>query len=88
MPPISKLTQQYTETEIDGEIVIMRLDTGEFFAISGTAAAAWRLIDGSRDRHSLIHALAGEYETDGETILDDVDRLLFDLQSAGILAHC
>ena len=60
MRALTKLTDRFTETSIDDEIVIMRLDNGEFFALSGTAAAAWRLIDGQRDRLALVDALASD----------------------------
>lgn len=85
MAAITKLSDRYTEAEIDDEIVVMRLDNGEFFALSGTAAAVWRLIDGQRDRESLVEALADEYSADEGEIAADVDEFLADLRGAGLL---
>ena len=68
MGAIRKQLDGITETEIDDEIVVMRLDNGEFFALSGTAAAAWRLIDGNRDRRALLAALASEYGTNEQQV--------------------
>ena len=87
MSALIKLSDRFTETRLDDEIVIMRLDNGEFFALSGTAAASWRLIDGTRDRTALISALAAEYATDEAQIMRDVDVLLVRLRDTGLLGR-
>jgi hypothetical protein len=86
MNAVAKQAGRFTETEIDDEIVIMRLDTGEFFAVSGTAAAAWRLIDGSRDRGALLAALTAEFSGDEQQIEQDVDEFLAQLKATGLIA--
>lgn len=83
---INKLSDRFTEAEIDDEIVVMRLDNGEFYALSGTAAATWRLIDGKRDRTALLGALAREYAGGEDEMAADVDELLMQLRDAGLLA--
>ena len=86
MTPISKQSDRFTETVIDDEIVIMRLDNGEFFALSGTAAAAWRLIDGKRDRASLSAALCEEFAAEPDEVAADLDDFLNQLSETGLLA--
>lgn len=86
MNAISKLPDRFSETDVDDEIVIMRLDNGEFFSLSGTAAATWRLIDGSRNRAALISALASEYGTNEVEISADVDDFLVQLKELGLIA--
>lgn len=86
MTAINKLSDRYTEAAIDDEVVVMRLDNGEFFALSGTAAAAWRLIDGKRDRAALLEALALDYAGGEKDMAGDVDELLGQLRDAGLLA--
>lgn len=80
MSVLAKRADRFSETDIDEEIVVMRLDTGDFFSLAGTAAAVWRLIDGSRDEQALVEALAGEYEGDRATIAADVDALIVQLK--------
>lgn len=87
MSLLVKLNERFTETSLDDEIVIMRLDTGEFFALSGTAATSWRLIDGTRDRAALVSALAADYAADEAEIASDVDALLARLRATGLLAR-
>ena len=86
MTVIAKYTERFTEADIDDEIVIMRLDTGDFYSLSGTSAAIWRLIDGTRDRRSLLSALASEFDGDPDAMNKDVDDFLDNLRELGLLA--
>ena len=87
MGVLTKRLDRFTETAIDDEIVVMKLDTGDFFSLSGTAAAAWRLIDGSRDRPDIVAALAAEFDADNGRIAADVDAFLLELCDAGLVAR-
>lgn len=85
MTNVTKRPERFTETAIDDEIVLMRLDNGEFYSLSGTAAAAWRLIDGHRDRQTLLEELARDFEGDGQEMAADVDAFLLELEGAGLI---
>ena len=86
MTAIAKLNERFTEADIDNEIVVMRVDNGEFFSLAGTGAAIWRLIDGTRDRNALLAALAGEFDGEEADIACDVDEFLLRLRDTGLLA--
>jgi hypothetical protein len=85
MAALTKRIGRFTETGVDDEIIVMRLDNGEFFALSGTAAAAWRLIDGERDRAALVAQLAAEFAADESRITADVDGLLKRLKDSRLI---
>ena len=85
MRPLIKLTDRFTETTVEDEIVIMRLDNGEFFSLTNTAAAVWRLIDGRRDCQAVLGALATQYSANEAEIAEDVDELIAKLRKTGIL---
>ena len=87
MTALAKLTDRFTEADIDSEIVIMRLDNGEFFSLSGTSAATWRLIDGSRNRDNVLAALTDQFEGAGREIDRDLDAFLRELRETGLLAE-
>jgi hypothetical protein len=87
MSAITKLADRLAETALDDEIVVMRIDTGEFFALSGTAAAIWRLIDGHRDRSELEAAVASEFAVDAGQTNTDVKEFLVELKEAGLIAE-
>lgn len=87
MPAIQKLVGRFTEADIDDEIILMRLDNGELLSLADTAAAAWRLIDGSRDRDALVAALGAVFDADEQLITRDVGELLHQLKEAGLVAE-
>lgn len=86
MTILTKRPDRFTETEIDDEIVVMHLDSGEFFSLTGTAAAIWRLIDGTRDRAALIHTLAAEFDGEERQVSTDVDEFLTQLRKIGLVS--
>jgi hypothetical protein len=65
---------------------LMKLDSVEFFSMTGTGCSIWRLIDGERDREALIEALSSEYHVTADEIAGDVDEFLVKLSDAGLLA--
>lgn len=85
MTVLAKQAGRFTEAEIDDEIVVMRLDTGEFFSLAGTAAATWRLIDGTRDRDALVKALAADFDGGEADIALDVDEFITQLKEFGLI---
>jgi hypothetical protein len=85
MKPISKQAGRFAEAGIDNEIVVMRLDNGEFFSLEGTAAATWRLIDGKRSREELVAALADQFAGTAADIAADVDEFLASLRDMGLI---
>jgi PqqD family protein of HPr-rel-A system len=85
MTALAKQAGRFTETAIDEEIVVMHLGSGEFFSLAGTAAATWRLIDGTRDREALIDALASQFGGDEREIAQDVDEFVLQLRELGLV---
>lgn len=85
MSALEKHSDRFTEADIDSEIVVMRLDNGEFFSLSGTSAAIWRLIDGKRDRAALLAALREQFDGEQTSIAADVDEFLARLRETGLL---
>ena len=80
-----KILQRFVETEIDGEAVIMNLDTGHFHALKDTGLAIWRLIDGKRSVTAIIAALLETYEVDEDRCHSDCERFLVSLWGAGFV---
>lgn len=85
MTALAKQAGRFTEAAIDDEIVVMHLSTGEFFSLTGTAAAIWRLIDGSRDRDALIGELSEEFGGKDREMAEDVEEFLNQLRGLGLI---
>lgn len=81
-----KLTDRYIETEVDGEVLLIDMDGGELFAMDGTAAAAWRLMDGERSLADIAAALGTHFAGDPQVIVRDCAALVDELAAAGLVA--
>lgn len=82
---LSKVTDNFSETAIDDEIVVMSLRTGDFFSLTGTARAIWLLVDGTRDLTAITAALAADYAAELDAIGPEVAGFVTDLEAAGLI---
>ena len=68
------LTQQAA-----GTVVLLSLDTGEYYALNEVGSRVWELCDGTRRVSEVVALLCQEYAAPAETITADVLELLQDL---------
>ena len=80
-----KAAGRFTETTIDDEIVVMSLDSGDFFSLTGTARAIWLALDDQPDRAGLLTTLAAEFGAEPNELAGDVNAFLAQLAAAGLL---
>lgn len=85
MPAIRKLTQNFVATDVDGEVLIVDLDGGELFSLSGTGKAVWEAIDGHRDVAAIAGLLVERYDGEVGAITADVAALVADLEAAALV---
>ena len=83
--PLTKRRAAFSETAIDDEVALLNLKDGTFFSLTGSAAAIWPLIDGTRGRSALLAALAQTYDALPAEIAPDLDAFLAQLSAAGFL---
>ena len=87
MTAIAKDHARFVETVIDDEIVVMQLDSGDFFSLRDTARAIWEAIDGARDRAAICSELADDFpDTHPDELAADVAAFVTRLRAAGLLA--
>ena len=85
MVAIRKRSENFVETRIDDEILLVDLDGGELLSLSGTGCELWALIDGSRNEADIARALADRYDAEPSIVEDDVGLCLADLEAAGLV---
>ena len=83
---LAKRTDRFMETMIDDEAVVMDLESGAFFSLSGSALSIWAAIDGSRDRDAVVATVASEYGLAGEELAADVDAFIAQLTENGFVS--
>lgn len=84
-PALTKRREAFSETAIDGEVVLLNLADGTFFSLTGTAATIWQLIDGQRDRDALLAQVTQVHAAAESEIAADLDAFLTQLAGAGFL---
>lgn len=70
--------------EIDGEAVLLDLDTETYFGLNETAARLWALLTTAPTVGRAIETMLEEYEVPRETLEHDVDILVERLVAAGL----
>ncbi len=85
MSAVNKVEGSFVETEIDEELVLMRIADGDFFSLEGTARAIWQAIDESRDRAAIVSHLAAEFDAPPEAIAVDTNAFIDELVAAGLV---
>lgn len=81
-----KQWSRFSETAVDGEVILLNLDDGAFFSLSETAATIWPMIDGTRDRDDLLAELSGLYDAPVPVMTKELDEFLAQLKAAGFVA--
>lgn len=82
---LNKCPDRFVETEIDDEIVVMDLESGNFFSLKDTALDIWRLVDGTRSSADIAAELANDYDLAESELADDVAAFLDEALTAGLL---
>lgn len=81
---ISK-TDSHVETMVDGEIVLMDIEDGKFFSLSGTGRRIWELIEASVPVSGIIAKLVAEYDVNEDECAQQIASLVDDLLSRGLV---
>lgn len=82
---IAKAADKFTETDIDDETVVMNIESGDFFSLTGTARAIWTLIDGKSGLATITANLASQYGTEPGEIAADVEAFIAQLEAGGLI---
>lgn len=82
---ITKLSDNYSETAIDDEVVVMSLATGAFFSLTGTGRAIWQALDQHHQRAAVLNALAQQYTMAPADLNADLDEFMAELAAAGLV---
>lgn len=84
--PIVKQADRFIGTEIDDEVVLMDLEQGSFFSVTGTALDIWNALDGTRDRDAVVATMSELFGASAAEIAHDVDSFLGELSAAGLVS--
>jgi hypothetical protein len=84
MPELNKDTfvqrnPKLLSNQMDGEIVMMSIDNGEYYGLDEIGSRIWELMEKPVSLHSLAEQLMAEFDVDYEDCLRDTKEFLTDL---------
>lgn len=61
---------------VEGEVILINLETGNYYSLGGSGAVVWELVDTGRDREQLLAAAEARFEGERAAIRESVGGLL------------
>ena len=71
--------------ELDGEAVILNLDTGIYFGLNQTGTRIWNLLAEHGSLQKVLEAMAGEYDAPPHSLESDILQLVGQLCEKGLV---
>jgi len=71
--------------EMDGELVMMGLQQGEYYSLRDVAASLWQFLDRPRTLDELCDLVAGEYDVSAQDCRSDVAAFLDELTAKSMV---
>ena len=66
-------------------LILLHLDSGEYYALDEVGARVWGLCDGTRPIYQIVNTICDEYDAPADVIQNDVCELLADLSRAKLV---
>lgn len=71
--------------ELDGEAIILHLDTGTYFGLDPVGTSIWRRLERQDSVAVVVDALVDEFEVDAPRARLDVEQLITQLVDKGLM---
>jgi hypothetical protein len=68
-----------------GSLVLLDIDSGEYFSTNDVGGLVWELTDGARSVAAIVAAVAAEYDVELDVVEADVMELVDDLARESLL---
>jgi hypothetical protein len=82
---IITISTEVLAQELDGETVLLDLNSESFFGLDEVSTRVWQLLQEGQGRAEVIDTLLEEYEVEREVLEKDVADLLTRLSEAGLI---
>lgn len=70
---------------LDGEAVLLNLETGAYFTLNRAGTVSWELLDGKRTLHQIHSAICERFEVSEEVARQDLLALVQHLDQEGLI---
>lgn len=76
---LTRKSVDYLHAKLDGEMVLMHIDSAEYYAMDKTTTHIWELLEEDKSLEQLIEELVSLYEVDYKTCQQEVVPVLEDM---------
>lgn len=83
---IARVTPGTLCREVQGETVLLHLDSGEYFGLDEIATRIWQLIVEKGDLAEVEAAMRAEYEAESAVLAADLNRVVGELAGKRLIA--
>jgi len=78
-------TEQALYKQLDGEAVLLHLESETYFGLNAVGARMWELLTTAPAIRDAFEALLEEYDVDPATLRKDMEDLIAELSARGLL---
>lgn len=79
------ISEDVVHRELDGETIVLSLESGMYFGLNATGSRVWTLIGEGATSAQIIDAISREFAHPADEVRADVDELLDVLQTKGLV---
>jgi hypothetical protein len=79
-------TERQLSTTLADEVIILGLDDSMYYGLTGTGTRIWELLQAPRTIEEIVRTIVAEFDVERDRVEADLDALLADLQSRGLIA--
>lgn len=79
------ISQDVVHRVLDGETIVLSLESGTYFGLNATGTRVWSLIEEGASRSAIIERISSEFDHPIDSVRSDVDELLATLQAKGLV---
>lgn len=80
-----KIAERFVATEVDDEVILLRLSDGDIFSMTGTSREIWDRIDGQSSCGTIADALSALHGAARDTVAEDVAGFVAELRDEGLI---
>ena len=80
-----KINPSFIIKKIQDDVVLLNVDTGDYFGLNNVGADFLNLIDGIKSVDDIIYEMFKEYDIDRKTIETDISELCDSLEENNII---
>lgn len=75
----------FISAELDGELVLMHMNSGEYFGMDKTTTKMWTLLENPKTKEVLVNDLTQVYDVEKDRCEEDITPVLTNMVNRGFL---